>query len=77
MRARVTNLSRGARGFHTADGGTALVDPGATTVLDLVPHPAHDAWVASGEVGVAPEDEPAAPRARPPARAASPRSRDT
>ncbi len=58
MRARVTNLSRGARGFHTSDRGTVLLDPGASTVLDLAPHPAHDAWAATGEVVVAPEEEP-------------------
>ena len=58
MRARVTNLSRGARGFHTAAGGTALLDPGAASLLALAPHPAHDAWGAAGEVVVAPEGEP-------------------
>ena len=78
MRARVTNLSRGARGFHTVDGGTALVDPGASTVLDLASHPAHDAWVAAGEVDLTVEDEPepAASRVRPPARSAGPRTCD-
>ena len=29
MLARVTNLGRGARGFHTVDRGTVLLDPGA------------------------------------------------
>ncbi len=78
MRARVTNLSRGARGFHAADGGTVLLDPGASTVLDLAPHPAHDAWIASGEVALTPEadPEPAASRARPSTRAGAPRGRD-
>ena len=78
MRARVTNLSRGARGFNTADGGTALLDPGASAMLDLAPHPAHDAWVAAGEVGVAPEEgeEPPVPRTRPAARAGSARARE-
>ncbi|WP_165359675.1 hypothetical protein [Lichenibacterium minor] len=78
MRARVTNMSRGARGFHTADGGTALLDPGASAVLDLAPHPAHDAWAAAGEVAVSLEGEaePPAPRARPAARAAPSRGRD-
>ena len=78
MRARVTNLSRGARGFLTADGGTALVEPGTSAVLDLAPHPAHDAWAAAGEVALAPDGEPAAapPRARTPVRGTAPRSRD-
>ena len=61
MRARVTNLARGARGFLTVGGATVLLDPGASTVLDLAPHPAHDAWIAAGEVGVTVEDEPAEP----------------
>ena len=58
MRARVTNLGRGARGFHTADRGTVLLDPGASAVLHLADHPIHDAWVAAGEVAVEPEDGP-------------------
>ena len=62
MRARVTNFSRGARGFHTRDRGTALLEPGASALLDLADHPAHRAWEASGEVRVEP-DEPA-PRGR-------------
>ena len=75
MRARVTNLSRGARGFHIAAGGTVLVEPGASAVLDLAAHPAHDAWAAAGEVAMASEGEaePVAPRPRSPARTASPR----
>ena len=70
MRARVTNLGRGARGFHTTDRGTVLLEPGAATVLSLADHPIHDAWIAAGEVAVVSEDEPdpAAARARPPVR---------
>jgi hypothetical protein len=79
MRARVTNLGRGARGFLTAEGATVLLDPGASTILDLAPHPAHDAWIAAGEVGVTPEEEapePPASRLRPAPRTAALRSRD-
>lgn len=78
MRARVTNLSRGARGFNTADGGTALLDPGASAMLDLAPHPAHDAWAAAGEVGITPKEdgEPPVPRTRPAARPPAARPRE-
>ena len=58
MRARVTNLGRGARGFSTADRGTALLDAGASALLDLADHPVHDAWIAAGDVAVTPEEEP-------------------
>ena len=79
MRARITNLSRGARGFLTTEGATVLLDPGASALLDLAPHPAHDAWIAAGEVGVTPEEEatePPASRVKTPARTVSPRGRE-
>ena len=55
MRARVTNLGRGARGFHVEDGGTVLIEPGSSASLDLADHPAHRAWAAAGEVRIEPE----------------------
>lgn len=58
MRVRVTNLAAAARGFQAADGITAMVEPGASTLLDLADHPAHDAWVAAGEVKIEPESLP-------------------
>ena len=57
MLARVTTLSRGPRGFLTLDRGTVMVESGASALLDLADHPAHDAWVKSGEVSVTPEPE--------------------
>ena len=57
-----TNLGHGARGFLTAGGVTVLLDPGASTDLELAPpHPAHDAWIAAGDVAVTSEEEPAEP----------------
>jgi hypothetical protein len=78
MRARVINLGRGARGFLTVGGATVLLDPGASTILDLAPHPAHDAWIAAGEVGVAVEEaeDPPPSRVKSPTRGAPSRSRD-
>ena len=52
MRARVTNFARAPRGFHTADGGTVLVEPGSSALVELADHPIHDAWAAAGEVKV-------------------------
>ena len=52
MLARVTILGRGPRGFLTLDRGTVMVEPGASALLDLADHPAHDAWVAAGEVSI-------------------------
>ena len=79
MRVHVTNLGRAARGFHTADGGTTLLEPGASADLDLARHPVHDAWVEAGEVRLdvlaeneaKPDDVPLVrPRDRAPARGA-------
>ena len=56
MRALVTNLGRGARGFHTRDRGTALLEPGASAALDLADHPVHRAWEETGEARIEPED---------------------
>ncbi len=50
MLAKVTNRSRGARGFETRDRGTVLLEPGGSAILDLVDHPAHRAWETAGEV---------------------------
>ena len=62
MLARVMTLGRGPRGFLTLDRGTVMVEPGASALLDLADHPAHDAWVASGEVRIASEEMAAADR---------------
>lgn len=77
MRARVTNLGRGARGFHTA-AGIAMLEPGASAVLFLADHPVHEAWVAAGEVSIVPEEGTEAPASRPraPARPGGVRHRD-
>ena len=53
MLARVTTLGGGPRGFLTLDRGTVIVEPGASALLDLADHPAHDAWVAAGEASIA------------------------
>ena len=57
MLARVMTLGRGPRGFLTLDRGTVMVEPGASALLDLADHPAHNAWVAAGEASVIPEPE--------------------
>ncbi len=57
MLARVTNLSRGPRGFLTLDRETVMVEPGSSDLLDLADHPAHDAWVKAGDASVTPELE--------------------
>ena len=57
MLARVMTLGGGPRGFLTLDRGTVMVEPGASALLDLADHPAHDAWVAAGEASVTPEPE--------------------
>jgi hypothetical protein len=54
MLANVTNKAGGARGFHTLDRGTVLLEAGASALLDLAEHPLHRAWVASGDATVAP-----------------------
>lgn len=54
MLAHVTNLAASARGFDTDDGGVAFVAPGETVLVDLVPHPAHEAWEAAGEITIVP-----------------------
>ncbi len=76
MLARVTILGRGPRGFLTLDRGTVMVEPGASALLDLADHPAHDAWVAAGEASVIPEPEDHAGLSRqlaPPARRLRPK----
>ncbi len=52
MLADVTNRARGARGFQLIDGTTHLVEPGASTRLDLADHPLHGVWEAAGEVSI-------------------------
>ncbi len=52
MLARVMTLGRGPRGFLTLDRGIVMIEPGASALLDLADHPAHDAWVAAGEVNI-------------------------
>ncbi len=66
MLARVTNLSRGPRGFLTRDRGTVMLEPGASALLDLADHPAHDAWVKAGDASVTPEPDDLEGPPRPP-----------
>ena len=57
MLAQVTNLAASARGFDTNGGGVVFVGPGETVLVDLVAHPAHQAWEALGEVAIEPLPE--------------------
>lgn len=54
MLATVTNKGAAARGFATLDRGIVLLEAGASTLLDLAEHLTHRAWVAAGEVLIAP-----------------------
>ncbi len=65
MLARVTNLSRGPRGFLTLDRGTVMVEPGGSGLLDLADHPAHDAWVKAGDTSISPEPDDLESQSRP------------
>lgn len=64
MLATVTNRARSTRGFVTAGGGTVLLEPGASGLLDLVDHALHKAWSARGEVLVVPLSDKDAKAAR-------------
>lgn len=57
MLAHVTNLAASARGFDSTGGGVVFVAPGETALVDLVAHPAHQAWEAAGEIAIAPLPE--------------------
>ena len=57
MLAHVTNLAASARGFDTNGGGIVFVAPGETVLVDVVAHPAHEAWEAAGDVAIEPLPE--------------------
>ncbi len=54
MLATVTNKAKAARGFATLDQDIVMLEAGASALLDLADHLLHQAWLASGQVVIAP-----------------------
>ncbi len=54
MLANVTNRAKGPRGFATIDREIVMLEAGASALLDLADHLLHQAWLASGQVLIAP-----------------------